>query len=113
MFPALLLPNPVGLEMKAIRADEELARSIVSLKTNQPGARSPLCKQESEHVHSYYQRTLADLPWANWEVKLRVRVRRFFCHTKGCPRWIFTERLEQVASPWQDERNANLNYNGK
>jgi transposase len=99
-FPALLLPDPFHLEVRAISADEDPTRLVISLKTNQPGAICPLCKQASEHIHSYYQRTLADLPWANLEVKLRVRVRRFFCHTEDCPRWIFTERLPQVARPW-------------
>jgi transposase len=110
MFPAVLLPGAASLEVRAMSADEDQAKVVVSLKTKQSGALCPLCKQESEHVHSYYQRTLADLPWANWEVKLQVRVRRFFCHTEGCPRWIFTERIEQVAGPWarRTERLAQL-----
>jgi len=70
MFAALLLPDPEKLEVRAISAEEDQTRLVVSLKTNQAGAICPLCKQESEHVHSYYQRTLADVPWANWEVKL-------------------------------------------
>jgi transposase len=100
MFPALLLPDPASLEVESIAADEEHLVIVLNLIANQPAAACPLCNQVTEHVHSQYQRTLADLPWADWGVKLQVRVRRFFCHTEGCPRWIFTERLPNVAAPW-------------
>src|SRR5579859_3325041 len=112
MFPTLLLPDPASLEVRFVMVDEDQATLLVSLVTNQPGAKCPLCKQVSEHVHSYYQRTFADLPWAKWAVNLRVRVRRFFCHTQGCPRQIFTERLGAVASPWarRTERLAEVQW---
>lgn len=65
-----------------------------------PRGRCPLCGQPSQRIHSRYQRTFADLPWADFRVRLEVRVRKFFCANPACQRRIFTERLPDVAAPW-------------
>jgi hypothetical protein len=57
----------------------------------------PDCSQPSLHIHSSYQRTLADLPWGTTPIQLLLSVRRFFCHTRACGRKTFTERLPNVA----------------
>lgn len=44
-------------------------------------------------------RTLADLPWGRFAVRLHLVVRKFFCREQGCPRKIFTERLPGVVAP--------------
>src|SRR5262245_36357033 len=54
----------------------------------------------AQHIHSHYARTLADLPWAAYRVRLQLRVRKWFCPNPGCVRRIFTERLPTVAAPW-------------
>lgn len=51
-------------------------------------------------VHSYYARTLADLPWSGYGIIWRLRVRKLFCRNPGCPRRIFTERLPGIVAPW-------------
>ena len=48
----------------------------------------------SKHVHSRYERTLADLPWGAYTVTIRLRVRRLFCRNSLC------ERLPEIALPW-------------
>lgn len=60
----------------------------------------PLCQQVSQRIHSRYERTLQDLPWADYSVTLQLKVRKFFCTNKLCQRRIFTERLPEVAIPW-------------
>jgi transposase len=65
-----------------------------------PRGRCPLCSRPSQRIHSRYQRTFADLPWATFQVRLEVRVRKFFCANPACQRRIFTERLPDVAEPW-------------
>jgi transposase len=60
----------------------------------------PLCDTPAQHIHSRYERTLADLPWAQYHVRLQLRVRKWFCRNRHCPRRIFTERLPTVAAPW-------------
>jgi transposase len=44
-------------------------------------------------VHSYYTRTVADLPWSDVTVTLQVQTRRFECPVVACARKIFCERL--------------------
>src|SRR5262249_39839693 len=45
-------------------------------------------------------RTLADLPWAQYRVSLQLRVRKWLCRHRACPRRIFTERRPTVTAPW-------------
>jgi transposase len=60
----------------------------------------PLCHRQTARGHSWYTRTLADLPWGSYAVRVQLRVRKFFCDSPACPRQIFTERLPTVAAPW-------------
>src|SRR5262249_33242108 len=48
-------------------------------------------------IRRRYTRTLADLPWARFAVRVYLRVRRFFCDNPACPRAIFAERLAGIA----------------
>ena len=54
----------------------------------------------AQRIPSHYGRTLADLPWAHYRVRLQLRVRKWFCRNRPCHRRIFTERLPTVAAPW-------------
>jgi transposase len=60
----------------------------------------PLCATPVHRLHSHDERTLADLPWAAYRVRLQLRVRKWFCRHPPCRRRIFTERLPTVAAPW-------------
>jgi transposase len=68
--------------------------------TTDLAAECPLCGQLSLRIHGCYMRTLADLPWCGTPVRLRVRVRKFFCDEPSCERKIFAERLEEVTRPF-------------
>jgi transposase len=48
-------------------------------------------------VHGWYERTLADLPIADRALVVRLRVRRFRCTDRTCPRVIFAERFPGLA----------------
>lgn len=72
----------------------------VHASTTNPMAECPLCGRPSRRLHGCYTRTLADLPWCGVPVRLRVRVRKFFCDGPTCERKIFAERLEEVARPF-------------
>lgn len=58
----------------------------------------PLCHQPSAKLHSYYVRTVADLPWSGVTVMLRLRRRKFYCDNGTCPRRIFCERLPALVA---------------
>jgi transposase len=66
------------------------------------GARSEgrIIRAPANRLHSQYKRTLADLPWGDWRVKLGLGVRKLFCDNPRCMRQIFTERLPGVVAPW-------------
>lgn len=92
-----LLPDPSGLQLIRLEADEQSIIAIVA--TTSLGAHCPHCQCHCERIHSRYTRMVADLPWAGWAVRLELHVRRFFCQNKACPRRIFTERLPGVVAP--------------
>src|SRR5262245_47747879 len=80
--------------------DDTTAQITLRLQSTQTRAPCPLCATPARRIHSDYGRTLADLPWAQYRVGLQLRVRKWFCRNRACPRRIFTERLPTVAAPW-------------
>jgi transposase len=60
----------------------------------------PLCGRRARRTHSRYERKLADLPWGEHAVAVRLGVRRMFCDNVLCERRVFTERLPGIAVPW-------------
>ena len=89
------LPIPRSLHVATLLlADDDLT---ILASSEASDVRCPLCGQHSDRVHSRYTRTLADLPWADLAVRVRVRVRKFCCANAACPRQIFAERLAGVA----------------
>jgi transposase len=90
-----VLPIPPSLHVEALLlVDDGLTILASSEATDAP---CPLCGWRSGRVHSRYRRTLADLPWADVAVSIRVQVRKFFCDNDACRRRIFAERLSGVA----------------
>jgi transposase len=59
----------------------------------------PSCQMPSAHVHSYYTRTVADLPCVGRRVVLHLRVRKFRCPNERCPQRVFTERFPGFVRP--------------
>jgi transposase len=60
----------------------------------------PQCQFPSERVHSYYMRTLADLPCVGRRVTLSVHARKFRCMNDSCPQRVFAERFPGYVRPW-------------
>jgi transposase len=86
---------PPALRVDALLVGDDGLTIRVLAET--PAARCPLCGEPAERVHSRATRTVADLPWAETPVRLRVQVRKFFCDNPSCPRRIFSERLDGIA----------------
>jgi len=89
-----LLPAQPDLELIENTIKGDLITLIVHSRSSQ--VLCPLCQELTCRIHSYYQRTLADLPWAGFKVRLQLQVRRFFCLNPECKRKIFSERLHQL-----------------
>ena len=97
---ARLLPDATRLHLEACHVDDITAQITLRVRATQATVPCPLCDTPAQHIHSRYERTLADLPWAQYHVRLQLRVRKWFCRNRHCPRRIFTERLPTVAAPW-------------
>src|SRR6266566_3918822 len=97
---ARLLPDATLLHLEACEVDETAAQITLRVQSTQTSAPCPLCATPARRIHSDYGRTLADLPWAQYRVSLQLRVRKWLCRHRSCPRRIFTERLPTVAAPW-------------
>lgn len=95
MVPACL-PIPSSLHVEALLLGDDGLTILAATEENT--ARCPLCGEPTDRIHSRYVRTLADLPWADVAVRMRVRARRFFCDNHACARRVFVERLDDVAA---------------
>ena len=93
-----LLPLADGLRLEDVSIGPD--RIVAILVAMSPRGTCPVCGTWSEAVHSLYRRIIADLPWGQQTVRLRLRVRKFFCRQPTCSRRIFTERLPAVVAPY-------------
>jgi transposase len=95
-----LLPDATLLRLEAWSVDDTTAQITLRVRSMQTSVPCPLCTTPARRIHSHYERTLADLPWAAYRVRLQLRVRKWFCGNRRCCRRIFTERLPTIAAPW-------------
>ena len=99
-FLAHFVPDRMTVSLQGWHLDETTAQLTLQVTATRARVRCPLCHAPTSRVHSWYTRTLADLPWGPYTVRLHLRVRKFFCDQPTCPCQIFTERLPTVAAPW-------------
>jgi transposase len=95
-----LLPQGAPLHLETWHLDKVAAQLTLRVTSRQALGHCPVCRFPTRRIHSFYQRTLADLPWAHLRVVRQLRVRKFFCANGRCMRRIFTERLPQLIAPW-------------
>ncbi len=95
-----LLPHLPYLRLEAWQMDSISTQINLSVVSTQVVADCPLCHQGAHRIHSHYERTLADLPWGEYQVSWQLQVRKFFCTNPECQQQIFTERLADVVAPW-------------
>jgi transposase len=73
---------------------------VILLACQEASACCPLCSQPSSRVSSRYLREVADMPWRQMPVLLRLEVRRFFCDTKDCKQKVFSEQFPLMLRKW-------------
>lgn len=95
-----LLPSPEHLQLQNYELDVEQRQIRVFMESVQQTVRCPVCDHTAHRVHSFYERTLADLPWADYQIVIQLTVGKFFCDQATCDRKIFTERIASVMAPW-------------
>ena len=60
----------------------------------------PQCHSASTRVHSFYQRTLGDVPISGRRVRFLVRLRKFFCSQATCSRKVFAQCCATIVRPY-------------
>jgi transposase len=63
-----LLPHGSPLHLETWYLDEVAAQLTLRVTSIQAMGHCPVCRFPTRRVHSYYERTLADLPWAHLRV---------------------------------------------
>lgn len=95
-----LLPSQTDLALNHWDLNTATNQIVVQLSSTQSVAACPLCHCPSHRIHSHYERTLKDLPLAQFTLVLLLTVGKFFCLNDSCNRRIFSERLPKVVAPW-------------
>ena len=98
-FLAAVCPHLAAVHVgRVCLSDRDILLTVSSRRRT---ARCPLCQQRSTRVHSRFVRRLADLPLAQYCVRLEVHGRRFHCANLSCSRKTFRESLPEVAPRYQ------------
>src|SRR5258708_17232491 len=99
VFIAALLPDGGNWQIEDVQFEEQIGSMSIALRVKGGSAQCPRCQQPSARLHSWYSRTVIDLPLGEWAVALRLHVRRLRCSNADCTQRIFTERLPQMVAP--------------
>jgi transposase len=96
MIPGELLPTWPGLEIGHL----DVVSGLITVRASATASSAicPRCGTSSRRIHSRYVRTLTDKPLAGRPFRLRITVRRFVCRNPECPRAIFAESLDELAT---------------
>src|SRR5436305_7686383 len=97
-YCSILLPDAAELRLTRVISESDFL--AVEVEVALVVVPCPGCGRVCLRRHSYYVRTLADLPSHGVRVQLRLRTRKFFCDARACSRRIFTERLPRTAAPY-------------
>src|SRR5262245_18508576 len=76
---ASLLPDTTTLRLEAWDVEQAPRQITLRVRSTQPSVPCPLCAMTAARIHSHYTRTLADLSWAHYRVRLQLWVRKWFC----------------------------------
>ena len=95
-----LLPSQKDVALNRCNLDEATGQIVIHLASTHRIAHCPLCHCPTHRVHSHYERTLKDLPLAQFSLVILLVVGKFFCLNDSCERRIFSERLPTVVAPW-------------
>lgn len=99
MPTSTLLADPTAIRLETIIQHTSSLTLVV--RATRVEAECPRCHRPSTRVHSYYTRTVADLPWHGVAVRLDLRTRRFRCRNSLCLTRVFCERLPRVVAHYR------------
>ena len=91
-----LLPQWAGLRVERLLVLDDSI--YVAARRTATTAHCPTCGRRSRRVHSRYKRRIKDEPIVGRHVIVHLRVHRFFCRDRTCPRQTFAEQAPTLAS---------------
>jgi len=95
---AALLGLPEGLQLSNVTVLTSAV--LLEISSHRLSSLCPRCRAPSDRVHSYYVRTITDVPCAGRQVSLTLQVRKFRCRDSACSQQVFSERLSDYVRPW-------------
>jgi transposase len=101
-----LLADPNAINLRHFVSEAQCITVVV--QAVQLHARCPKCQHPSKSLHSYYQRTVADLPWHGVSVRIQLHTRKFRCRNQLCVQKVFCERLPKVVDTYA-RKSVRLN----
>ena len=91
MLTDVLFPAELQLRVDGVEMDNNTVN--ISVASTNGRSICPHCQTISDRIHSSYSRHPADLPLADYTVRLGMAVHRFFCDNGDCEARTFTERI--------------------
>ena len=82
-------------EFDVIAVDRKMDKVTITVASKQHGSDCPICGIKSAKVHSYYTRSLMDLPMLGHESWIKLRARKYYCYNETCSGRVFTERFRK------------------
>jgi transposase len=111
MITNVLFPAELQLHVDRIEMEEDTVN--ISITSTNGRSVCPRCQTMSERIHSSYQRHPADLPLADYTVRLIMAVHRFFCDNGDCDARTFTERIPAFIQHYARRTNRLANKQRK
>ena len=105
-LPTLVFPLCPDLLLEEITCEGQIL--FLTVRREARMGTCPDCAQDSGKVHSRYIRTLTDVSWMDYAVRLRVQVRRFFCSNRACARTTFAEAFADLTAPYARRINRQV-----
>jgi transposase len=96
MRPQHLLTDPTSVRLEKIIQHDCSLTLVIRAKRAQ--VECPRCHHASTRVHSYYTRSVTDLPWHGVAIRPHLRRHRFRCQNSLCTKRVFCERLPRVVA---------------
>lgn len=91
-----LFPQFVGLHVDRVAITPDAVR--LQVRRTAALARCPSCARRSGRIHSHDTRRVLDEPLGGRPVEVSLRVRRFRCGTRRCPRGTFAEQVPHLVA---------------
>jgi len=93
-----LLADPAAIDIEKFVPHDDSITIVV--RSTQPTADCPHCHQLSSSLKTRYLHRLADLPWHDVPIHIKLHTRKFRCRNELCPRKVFCKRLPKVVAPF-------------